>query len=202
MMIFSLAGQDRDQLRDHLYYEGGTVYQVTDQGRVRLQERIVLNDGTVVNPDGSYQTNTGRQLKLKDRQCADMEGNIYRSEKQFRKDAPSRLQAGQQEHIAYRNGQLYRIRNNEETKIEKQLKLANGITVNPDGTYQKGNQKKVLLNGECIDMDGKRYATQEQFREKMSSHMRERSRDQMGEKSRMHAKEKARKETPSRRKGS
>lgn len=200
-MVLTLAAQDRDRLRDHLYYENGTVFQVRDQDRTRLQDRIVLNDGTLVNPDGSYQTNTGRQLKMKDRQCLDMEGNMYRSEQQFRKHAASRLEAGQQEHIAFKNGQLYRVRNNEEERITEQLRLANGITVNPDGTYQKGKQKRVLLNGECLDMDGKRYATQERFREKMSANMRERSGRQMGERPKAQAREKARKET-SRRRGS
>lgn len=201
VMVFALAAQDRDRLRDHLYYENGTVFQVTDQDRVRLQERIVLDDGTVVEPDGSYQTSSGKQLRMRDRQCLDMEGNMYRSEKQFRKQVASRLQAGQQEHIVYRNGQLYRVRHNEQVPVNEELALANGVTVYPDGTYQKGKQKRVLLSGECLDMDGKRYATQERFREKMSASMRERSGRQMGERPKAQAREKARKET-SRRKGS
>lgn len=178
--------QDRDQLRQHLLYEDGTLYAINDpdrdQDRDQVRDRIHLNDGTVVNPDGSYQTSTGKQLRLRDGQCLDMEGNVYRNQSQFRTQSRSRLEASAKEHLMYQNGQLYRVQNNQQEQVEQQVRLQNGWVVNPDGTYYGKNGKlNQLQAGEILDMEGKRYQSQERFREITAARLRERSEGQLGE---------------------
>lgn len=213
LMGFALQAQDQDrdrdqdQIRDHILYEDGVVYQVRDQDRDQLRDRIVLNDGTVVNPDGSYQDRTGKRLRLQDGSCLDMEGNVYSNQNQFRRQVESRLQAGAQEHLVYQNGQMYRFRNNEQEQVQEQVRLGNGIVVNPDGTYQNRNGKQLRLrDGECLDMEGKKYMSQQRFRERTAAQLRERSERRVGQAERGGAqqqmREKGRKEGGQRKKGS
>ncbi|MEQ8421099.1 MAG: DUF6799 domain-containing protein, partial [Arenibacter algicola] len=68
-----LNAQDQDQLRDRdqdrLMYVDGEVLQIRDRDQIRLQDPLTLNDGTVVNPDGSYITRDKDRLRLKDGEC-------------------------------------------------------------------------------------------------------------------------------------
>ncbi|MEJ2161882.1 MAG: hypothetical protein P8X60_00760 [Robiginitalea sp.] len=67
LAVFALIGtsalvaqdrdQDRDQTREQLMLVDGEVLQIRDREQIRLNEPITLNDGTVVNPDGTFMTN-------------------------------------------------------------------------------------------------------------------------------------------------
>ena len=73
------------------------------------------------------------------------------------------------------NGQVFRIQNQERNQLREQMTLPNGTVVNPDGTVQSRDRKQFQLrDGECLDMEGRRYATQERFREKMEQRHMER----------------------------
>ena len=74
--------RDRDQIR--LMLVDGDVLQIRDRDQIRLQDPIRLNDGTTINPDGTYLTKNRKQLRLQNGECLDMDGVKYRNEYQYR----------------------------------------------------------------------------------------------------------------------
>jgi len=78
--------QDRiqDQDRTKLVMVNGEMLELRDRAEMRLKEKQTLDDGTVVNPDGTYQTRDGKQLRLQDGECLDGDGIKYRNEYQYR----------------------------------------------------------------------------------------------------------------------
>ena len=61
----------------------GDVLQIKNRDHIRLQEKITLNDGTIVNPDGTFQTKDRIKLQLKDGSCLDNDGIYYRNDYQY-----------------------------------------------------------------------------------------------------------------------
>jgi hypothetical protein len=59
----------------------GDVLQIRDRDQIRLQDKIILTDGTTVNPDGSSR---GDRLRLRNGECLDMNGVKYSNEYQYR----------------------------------------------------------------------------------------------------------------------
>jgi hypothetical protein len=45
-----------------------------------------------------------------------------------------------------------------QNQLKQKFNLGNGVVVNPDGTYQKKNKKR-LKEGQCLNMDGKLFKT-------------------------------------------
>lgn len=69
-----------------------------------------------------------------------------------------------EEHMVFQDGKLYQVRQGERTQVQTQLKLKNGMMINPDGSYQLMNKERYQLkNGECLDMAGNRYQNQNMF---------------------------------------
>ena len=65
------------------------------------------------------------------------------------------------------DGKLYQFQNGVRSQVQSQMKLRNGGTVNPDGSYQLKNQERMQLhNGECLDLDGNRYQNQNMFNQR------------------------------------
>jgi hypothetical protein len=48
-----IIAQDQDQ--DRLMLVDGDVLQIRDRDQIRLQDKIILTNGTTVNPDGTFQ---------------------------------------------------------------------------------------------------------------------------------------------------
>ena len=91
-----LQGQDRDQNRDrqqdriyqHLMLKDGKMYQIQNQEMVQLQEQLRLENGCVVNPDGSYQLKDKKQLKLKNDVTLDQ---LIRAQEAREKEATNKV---------------------------------------------------------------------------------------------------------------
>jgi adhesin HecA-like repeat protein len=77
--------QNRNQNRIHYVLMDGDMLQVRNQLQERLQTSMTLNNGTVVNPDGTYQARDRKQLRLKDGECLNMDGKLYQNQIQHRK---------------------------------------------------------------------------------------------------------------------
>jgi hypothetical protein len=74
----------------------------------------------------------------------------------------------QEDHIMLKDGSCLLVNAGVSTKLATPLKLNNGITVNPDGSYQLQNQQKLQLrDGECLDMNGARYLNQGKFNKRV-----------------------------------
>jgi hypothetical protein len=82
----------------------------------------------------------------------------------------------QVDHLLFITGKVYLSQQGQLTAIDKQIRLENGLLVNPDGTYQKENQKhRHLRDGECLDMSGNRYLTLADFNDNRMIRVREKT---------------------------
>lgn len=82
----------------------------------------------------------------------------------------------QVDHLLFVTGRVYRSQQGQLTAIESPVRLENGLMVNPDGTYQMENQKhRHLREGECLDMNGNRYLTLNDFNENRMVKVREKA---------------------------
>jgi ribosome-associated protein YbcJ (S4-like RNA binding protein) len=77
----------------------------------------------------------------------------------------------ERDHLTFRDGAVYQVRDNVETRLQSRLILQDGTEVDPDGTVRKRDRKrKQLKNGECISMNGKRYQNHQRFLERFNGH--------------------------------
>lgn len=161
-----IKDQDRDQTR--LMMVDGDLLQIRDRDQVQLKDKITLNDGTILSPNGSYVTREGKKLRLRDGECLDMDGVKYNNEYQYRFKVMQENKGLSQEQMRERNenrtqfvamdGQIYQVRNQEQNRLQNEMALNNGTRVNPDGTFQTRDQKQLRLqDGECLNLDGQKY---------------------------------------------
>jgi len=169
-LVAQVKDKDRDQNQDHVQIVNidGDVLQIRDRTQLRLRDKITLNDGTIVHPDGTYQTRDRIMLQLKDGSCLDMDGVLYRNEYQYRYKIQQENKGLSVEQILAKNrnrfqimmvdGEMYQIKNQSQTMIKEQLRLGNGVVINPDGTYQNRERKHLRLqDGESLNMNGEMY---------------------------------------------
>lgn len=114
---------------------------------------------------------------------------VAQESQQNRVRTQERNQVQAEGYLLFRDGQLLRVRNQEQTRLQEQLRLENGTLVNPDGTYQLRNGKqKRLRAGECLSMEGRKYRSQDRIRHALERksqralRKRDRNRDQTGRK--------------------
>lgn len=56
------------------------VYHYTQKGVEPLKTELKLNNGTIVQTDGTYTTEDGKTMKLEDGQCLGMSGKLYKDQ--------------------------------------------------------------------------------------------------------------------------
>lgn len=169
--------QDRiqDQDRTKLVMVDGEMLELRDRAQIRLMEQQTLQDGTVIHPDGSYQTRDGERLRLQNGECLDGDGIKYRNEYQYRYKVNQENKGLVQNQIEERNqnrlhymlieGEMYRIENQYQNRLQAQMNLAEGGSVQPDGTYQTKDRKQLKLqDGECLNLDGQKFKNLHQHR--------------------------------------
>lgn len=161
--------QDRDRIQDQdqtkLLAMNGTMLQVRDRAELQLREHQTLSDGTVIFANGAYESPDGKRYKLGEGECLDGDGALYRNEYQYRhkiqrenaglNEAQVRERNQNRFHFTLIDGEVYQIRHQEQMQLQNQLRLENGTTVFPDGSYQLENrQRERLENGACLDPSG------------------------------------------------
>ncbi|MEJ2584816.1 MAG: hypothetical protein P8Z38_07160 [Robiginitalea sp.] len=186
-MTLSAQDQDRDRVQDQdrtkLLVVKGEMLQLRDRAETHLREKQNLNDGTVLYPNGAYETPDGERYKLRNGESLDGDGALYRNEYQYRhkimRENDGLSQAQIRERNQYRvqysmiEGKVYRIENESQLRLQAPVKLANGATANPDGTYQLESRARVQLReGECLDAVGERFRNMYQMRKKMIRQVR------------------------------
>ena len=165
-----LTAQDLDnnqeQIQGHIMIVNGDVLLIQDNHPIPLQSRITLSDGTIVNPDGTYQTKDFKRFRLHVGECLDNDGIKYRNECQYRNKviqenkglSLSKIQERNQLRFQLRllDGKMFKIMNKSQDRILKRIKLENGTVVYPDGSWQANDSKKTiqLIDGECLTMKG------------------------------------------------
>lgn len=169
--------QDRvqDQDRTKLVMVNGEMLEIRERAEMRLREKQTLSDGSVVAPDGTYETSDGSRLKLKNGECLDGDGIKYRNEYQYRHKVSQENKGLTQDQIRERNqnrvyytmvdGEMFLVRNQSQRRLEESLDLGNGVVVNPDGSFQTRDQKRLRLHdGQCLNEDGQMFSNMYQYR--------------------------------------
>ena len=189
LALLALAGmslnaqeQDRDRIQDQdqtkLLALNGTMLQVRDRAELHLRNQQSLSDGTVIHPNGRYETPDGKRYKLGEGECLDGDGALYRNEYQYRHkierenaglpEAQVRERNQNRVHYTRVDGTVYQIRNEQQMRLENQLRLGNGTMVYPDGTYQLENRERQRLeNGACLDPSGQLFRNMYQAQKRM-----------------------------------
>lgn len=75
---------ERNQNRVHYMLVDGELLQIRNQTQQRIQQQINLGNGIALNPDGAYQSQDRRQLRLLDGQCLNTDGKLFKNQIQFR----------------------------------------------------------------------------------------------------------------------
>ena len=155
------SDQDRiqDQDRTKLVMVNGEMLELRDRAEMRLKDKQTLADGSVVSPDGTYVTADGDRLKLKNGECLDGDGIKYRNEYQYRYKVGQENKGLTQDQIRERNqnrvqytlvdGDMYVVRNQTQQRLQESLDLGNGVVVDPDGSFQTRDQKRLQLGNYC-----------------------------------------------------
>lgn len=168
-----LTAQDlnsnQEQIQGHIMIVNGDVLLIQDNHPIPLQSRITLSDGTLVNPDGTYQTKDFKRFRLHDGECLDNDGIKYRNECQYRNKVIQENKGLTLAKIKERNqlrfqlrlldGEMFKIMNKSQKRLITRIKLENGTVVYPDGSWQSPENKKViqLIDGECLSLKGEMF---------------------------------------------
>ena len=79
----SIQQQGRMHQEEYLLFEGGKLYWMQKGVRFEVKNQIILNNGTVLNPNGSYHIKVHDNFQLANGECFDLSGNRYRNEEMF-----------------------------------------------------------------------------------------------------------------------
>ncbi len=175
--ILSITAQNQDQ--QTFMFIDGDMLQIIDREQVQLDASIMLSDCTTLNPDGSFLTADGEQLRLKDGECLDVYGVKYRNERQYRYKMKKENKGLNQAQIAnrYQNkfhyikigGGVFKIQNVAQNRIRKPFTLKNGIVLDPFGIYKTADQEEIRLKeGEFFNMNGVKFENPYQYRKMIS----------------------------------
>ncbi|MDG1572460.1 hypothetical protein OZ410_09045 [Robiginitalea sp. M366] len=180
--VLAAQDQDRDRIQDqdrtHFVALNGEMLQLRDRAEIHLREKQMLTDGTVLYPNGSYEAPDGKRYKLRNGECLDADGILYRNELQYRNKVqqenqglnPNQVRERNQQRMQYTfmDGNVYQVRNQEQLRLQTAMRLENGATAYPDGTYQLQNrERKTLQNGECLTLQGEVFRNLFQMRKQM-----------------------------------
>jgi hypothetical protein len=97
----------------------------------------------------------------------------------------TRLQDRKQVHqyLHLENKEVYLIKEQKRTRLQKEIRLKDGTVVQPDGAFRnKKGERLRLREGECLDLDGNWFANHEKMMEKMRNREREKFQPKLQEK--------------------
>ncbi len=80
-----VQNQDRIRQEDHYRYLDGQLFQYRNGVQSRVMEQQRLTNGTILNPDGSYQLQNQNRYQLRQGECLDKNGLVYKNQKRFNK---------------------------------------------------------------------------------------------------------------------
>ena len=80
----SIIAQD-DKLidQDYVIMQDGEVVKYTKGMPATIKDAVTLNDGAIVQPDGSYVCSKNKSFQLKEGECLGMSGKKYASEEKL-----------------------------------------------------------------------------------------------------------------------
>jgi hypothetical protein len=174
--------RDRDRIQDQdqtkLMVVNGQMLQLRDRAELHLQEKQTLSDGTVLEANGKYISPEGNKYRLKNGECLDGDGALYRNEYQYRNKVQRENEGLNREQVRERNqnrifytmvdGEVLLVRNQEQNRLEQAIRLEDGTMAYPDGSYQLQNrEREKLQNGAILSQKGPIYRNMYQFRKQL-----------------------------------
>ena len=98
----------------------------------RLQQQLNLADGSVVNPDGTYQNQDRKQLRLQDGECLNMDGQLHQNQYQYR------------QHLVQTQGNMRKTQVQAKNKAKKNVGKKSAVKKNvaKKSTMKKNKGKK------------------------------------------------------------
>ncbi|MEO9964146.1 MAG: DUF6799 domain-containing protein [Reichenbachiella sp.] len=95
--IGALIAQDQQQARkrihqqDHILYQDGKMMQMKAGVTTQMQESYTFQNGTIVNPDGTYRLKNGKTKKLRNGECINNDGVRFRSQQKMMNKSQPRM---------------------------------------------------------------------------------------------------------------
>jgi len=166
-ILFLARGQNKFQNGEYdvLVRIEGKVNQIRDSIQIRLAEPIVLNNGTVVNTDGTYFLVDREIFQLLDGESFDDEGTKYGEEYEYRykiQQESKGLDRSEAQKILKNRflvmlikGEVYRIMVYEQFEIQEPVDLGYGKVVSPNGIHRTSYGRSRLKEGGCINLYGR-----------------------------------------------
>ncbi|MDO9275160.1 MAG: hypothetical protein Q7T92_06395 [Lutibacter sp.] len=77
--------QERTRNRYHIMNIDGQLYQIRNQSQNQLKKPYKLSNRVVVNPDGTYTNRNGQQVHLRDGECLNLDGQMFKNTYMHRK---------------------------------------------------------------------------------------------------------------------
>jgi len=156
----------------HFLFQNGKFWQIENGEKLLVRNRIIMQNGLVVNPDGTFKFGNLNKIKLREDECVDPDGNLFTTQQQFQQHVLTLYMAEPYFHLM--NGKIYQANNQLEYPLATRWKFTNGATVNPEGVYHEKNGKMAQLNnGEYLDQAGVRYGSKNQFMKKLEQEFQE-----------------------------
>jgi len=156
----------------HFLFQNGNSWQIENGEKLLIRNRFIMQNGLVVNPDGTFKFGNLKKIKLKEGECLDPDGTLFRTQQQFQQHRITLHLA--EPYFCFLNGKVYQAKNQLESPLKFRWRFANGATINPDGIYHRKNGKKEQLNnGEYLDQAGNRYESRNKFIEKIEQEFQE-----------------------------
>lgn len=78
-----VQNQDRTRQEVHYRYYDGQLFQYQNGVQSRVMDQQRLNNGIILNPDGSYQLQNQEKYQLRQGECLDKNGLVYKNENRF-----------------------------------------------------------------------------------------------------------------------
>lgn len=142
------------QTKDHLMMKDGKMMLIRDGKMVMMYEDMTLANGCIVSSDGTLKTKDGKTRMLLNGDVIDMKGKM--TSKKVKDDRWVKNHKKMKDHVTMRGGKMMLMKNGELFVIDKNMKLANGTVVTPNGTINmKDGSTMQMKNGDQIFMDGK-----------------------------------------------
>lgn len=83
---------------------------------------------------------------------------------QHAESPPPQRAVAKSEHLVLRDGKMMYSLNGQEMQLQQPLTLKNGTVIHPNGTYVlKNGKQRVLRIGQCLDLKGKVYDSEQVF---------------------------------------
>ena len=141
----------------------GQVMITEDEVTKKVDQQFVLSNGAIVYPNGDYILFNGGREHLQPNQLLTLDGVVENMPVNADGAAPlippgakdnNVVGISSQDGITVAGTDTLITRNGVTDKVTKQIRLAHGVLVNPDGSFTKNGQTSALRENQILGFDG------------------------------------------------